>query len=315
MRRRWLTGGLLAFVALFLSTAAIFARETSVVSESLEVGGLKRTFLLHIPAHLSPDAHPPLVIVLHGGGGKGRSMVRFSGFNKIADREGFIVVYPDGYGRHWNDGRGLAEYKSQKQDVDDVLFIRMLIDNMQAQYAVDSARVYAVGASNGGMMTYRLAGDLTDRFAAVACVIANMPRAYAARCVPAAPMPIMIVNGTRDPLMPWDGGSVGTKKKSLGLVVSTEESVAFWVKHNGCAPSGDEQALPDTNPEDGTRAWRTAYVNSKSGVEVLEYRIENGGHTWPGGVQYLPKSLIGSASHDFDTSEEIWSFFKRHVRK
>lgn len=135
--------------------------------------GLKRTYWLHIPPPQFAGQLLPLVFALHGGGGSGRKMAGFTGFNRLADREGFMVAYPDGVEKHWNDGRDLARYRAQRENIDDVGFIAHLMDTLEKDYPVDPGRIYVTGASNGALMSYRLACELTDRIAAIAPVIWN----------------------------------------------------------------------------------------------------------------------------------------------
>jgi len=146
-------------------------------NDSIVLKGTERTYRVHLPPSLKRVDKPPLLIVLHGGGGSGKQMERMTlgKFNTLADREGFIVVYPDALGRHWNDGRGLRRYFSQREGVDDVGFIAALIDHFLRELNVDRKRIYVAGMSNGAMMCCRLASELSERVAAVAAVAGAMP--------------------------------------------------------------------------------------------------------------------------------------------
>ncbi len=167
--------------------------------------GRERTYALYTPPQ--PSASMPLLIALHGGGGRGSGMIHitYGGFNRLAERETFVVVYPDGVDKRWNDGRGLTEWRAHRERVDDVGFIAALIDQISAEQPIDRRRVYVTGISNGGMMSYRLACELGDRIAAIAPVVAALP-AHLSGCVPPHAMPIILMNGTDDPLIPYQGG-------------------------------------------------------------------------------------------------------------
>lgn len=273
--------------------------------------GLKRTYHLYVPAVYDSKKPVPLVIALHGGGGTGERMDKFTGLNALADRNGFVVAYPDAVEKNWNDGRDLEDYRSQRENIDDVGFISALIDALSNQYAVDRNRVYVTGASNGAMMSFRLACELTDKITAIAPVIGSLGENVSKTCAPSRPIPVLIIGGTGDPLMPWNGGHVHLFRRKLGRVLSFADTTRFWVEHNGCNPDPQTSWLPDVNPEDGTRIRKKVYGRCNQGVEVVLYEIVGGGHTWPGGPQYLPEWIIGITSKDMNAGEVIWEFFER----
>ncbi len=283
--------------------------EGKVYRRSLQFNGTERTYRLYVPTSHSNTESLPLVVVLHGGYGDGEKIAKLTRFDQIAQREGFVVVYPDALNKHWNDGRG------QNESVDDVGFLKNLIETLLGEFSLDRSKVYVTGASNGGMMTLRLACEITPALAAVAPVIASMPEPLAGKCCPTASLPILIINGENDPLVPWNGGDVRIQRRKLGRVISTPETVAFWVKNNGCLSKPVITYLPDRNPKDGSRVRVEKYSGPSVESEVLLYAVEGGGHTWPGGVQYMPEWLIGKTNRDFSASEEIWNFFKRHKRR
>lgn len=280
------------------------------------VDGLKRTYIVHLPRNFSEDEHLPLLIALHGGGGSGFDMERLTrgGLNVLAERERFVVVYPDGVEGHWNDGRNLSRYRAQRENIDDVAFISALIDLFVGEYGVNGSRVYVTGMSNGGLMTYRLACEIPERMAAVAVVGVSMSENLYDSCSPRTQVPIMIILGTDDPIVPWDGGELHFGPVKLGRVVSVEKTVEYWADRNGCTVRHGQEYLPDADPEDGTRVWVERYSNCSGGAEVVLYGIEGGGHTWPGGYQYLPRSIIGKTSGDIDASGVIWKFFSSYSR-
>lgn len=182
---------------------------------------------------------------------------------------------------------------------------------MSSDYPVDPERIYVTGASNGGMMTQRLACEATGAFAAAAAVISSMPAAL--DCRPSRPFPMLFINGTDDPLMPYQGGQVHFYRRQLGEVLSTPETVAFWAANNGCNPT-PESVLLDLDPDDGTWIALDSYSGCQAGAQVLLYTVNGGGHTWPGGSQYLPEFVVGKVSNDMESNQAIWGFFAAHRR-
>ncbi len=282
-----------------------------VFSQTLSYKGLERTYRLHIPQNYHAGKAVPLVVILHGGGGNAERMGRFTGFDHFSDRDTFIAVYPQAWKKHWNDGRDLDKYDAQKDRVDDVGFISALIDTLQKKYTIADKKIYVTGLSNGGMMTFRLGCELGARFAAIAPVIASMPRNLMEQRKPPDPVSVLIINGTDDPLMPYGGGQVKLGKQELGEVVSTEESFRFWCKNNACTTDSVYSQIPDSDTGDGCATTRVVF-SCPGQTEVVLYTIHGGGHNMPGCMQYLPRSIIGNTSHDFSGADVIWGFFKQH---
>ena len=285
------------------------ADPTGSLSKSLTHNSLHRDYHLYIPSSYRDSSAAPLVIALHGGGGDGHKMEKLSHLSLLADRFGFIVAYPDAVEGHWNDGRGLNRYRSQKDNIDDVGFISRMIDAIAGEYNINKDRVYVTGASNGAMMSLRLGCELAHKITALAPVIGSMPENLVARCAPARPIPLVMINGTDDPLVPWEGGYVHIFRKKLGKIISVPQTIEFWVARNGCSPNPQISMAPDTAPEDHTRVQKSVYGQCTDGADVVLYEIQGGGHTWPGGYQYLPEFLIGKTSRDLDASKAIWDFF------
>lgn len=290
---------LLLLVLLLLSAALPLHAQ----SARIEIEGQVRHYRLFVPETL--DSPAPLLIVLHGGGGNMRQIERFTHFTPLAEREGFIVVYPQGLQKRWNDGRVFEG----STDSDDVAFINGLIDYLIDTQPVDPQRIYVTGISNGGFMSFRLGCQLSQRIAGFAAVTAMLSEALAPNCAPQRPLKFLLINGTADPLLPYDGGTVTLPPDNTprGEVRSTAESLAFWAAHNGCAPEPLYAGLPDSNPRDGSRVEITTYAGCEAATTL--YTVVNGGHTWPGGEQYLPAALIGGTNRDMDASETIWAFF------
>jgi len=280
---------------------------------SIVLGGLKRTYLLHVPWGFDKVTPRPLVFVLHGGGGDGSKVAKLTGFSAKADSAGFVVCYPDALNHHWNDGRQVRRFKSQRDDIDDVGFIAALIDRFAKDLTIDRQRVYVTGISNGGMMCHRLGCDLADRIAAIAPVAAAMPeplsRADSAR--PAKPVSVLAVNGTKDPLVPYEGGGVGLYHKR-GVVLSVQRTMESWVLVDGCNSKPETTGIPDVDPNDGIRVLRERYSGGRDSSEVILYRVEGGGHTWPSGARRVTR--FGKTARDIDATKAIWEFFERHRR-
>ena len=277
---------------------------------SLEHAGRKRTFRLYAPARR--DGPLPLILVLHGGGGSGGNMEWMTqrGFNRIADRDGALIAYPDGVEKGWNDGRTDLRSEAVKQGVDDVGFLRALVQELSAGFPIDPTRVYATGMSNGGLMSYRLACDAADVFAAVAPVAANLSVELAPRCRPSRPVSIAIVNGTEDQIVPWNGGPIKVLWSERGEVLSTGATVARWTELNRCGEM--RSAAPvDSVGDDGTSVVLHT-GECAQGSAVALYEIVGGGHTWPSGEPYLGTRIVGRVSRELDANEVIWRFLGRH---
>jgi polyhydroxybutyrate depolymerase len=295
----------LAVGGLWRGVLAATGRDTSDESHTLVVSGVTRHYLLHVPANLPAGRRVPVVLVFHGGGGRASRMPGLTGFDQLADREQFIVAYPDGVGRNWNDGRG----RSTAGDVD---FVRALLDELERSYPVDARLVYATGISNGGFFSNRLACELSGRIAAIASVAATMPEPLIQTCKPARPISVLYIQGTDDPLVPIDGGKIGFRRgRSLGRNISLSESAGFWRRVDGIRSSPVVENLPD-RVEDGTHVSREVWPGGRDGTEVVIYTVVGGGHAWPGGPQYLPKFIVGRASRNLDATRAISEFFARH---
>lgn len=271
----------------------------------------RRTYALFAPASLRAGEPVPLVLVFHGGHGRGDRLARRIGMNQIAREERFIVAYPDAAGdRHWNDGR-----TTTRSSIDDVAFTQALIADISAQWEVDPMRIYATGFSNGGSFTARLACELSESIAAFAQVSSTMSVELRAACAPDRAVPIMIINGTQDPLVPWHGGSLRQSRKlgKGGEVISAADALEFWTTQNACSAESDVRRLEDRDPDDGTSVERTRYGDCRGQAEVQLIAVEGGGHTWPGSPERPRlKRTVGKTSRDINASELIWEFFSSH---
>ena len=306
--RRNVMGGMTRFVFIFTLTA-FFAHASEQLT--LSIGGLARTCVLHIPPGLDAQTPAPLVLVLHGGGGHGAGMENFTHFSGLADREHFIVAYPDGVDHNWNDGRDNPRASPAHNKIDELAFFDALIAEIGRRHPLDARRIYVTGISNGGFMSFTLAARRAGIFAAVAPVSSGIANPIAADFAPVAPVSLLILQGTADPIVPYAGGEV---LKDHGRFIPTDDAVKFWLKADACAPDPVRAELPDRDPTDGCHVTTFTWINSKNNITVCLYRIEGGGHAWPGGSQYLLARVIGRVCRDFDATETIWAFFKAHPK-
>jgi len=276
-------------------------------TRTLQVDGQARDYLVHVPPTYEPAKPTPVVLIFHGAGMNAGMMQRFSGMSGKADEAGFLAVYPNGTGAgpFLTFNSGGVEWQVIKKQPNDVAFVSQLLDDLATVTSVDSKRVYATGLSNGGMMCYRLAAALSDRIAAIAPVAGTMAVNDAQ---PTRPVPVLHFHGTEDRLVPYGGPDARVPK--FLTFKSVDETVATWVKLNGCQPEPVVEELPDT-ADDGTKATRKTYRGG-NGAEVVLVTIAGGGHTWPGrGAPFL---LIGRSTRDISANDMIWEFFSRHPR-
>lgn len=274
------------------------------------VDGVEREYSVHVPESYDGSEPVPLVLALHGGGGNAVKMDKLTGFNDVADREGFIVVYPEGVNKHWNDGREIRSLLPVEPP-DDVRFLGDLVKQLTVDYKIDEKRVYSTGISNGAFMSYRLAAENPDVFAAVAGVAAQVSTVLKEKYPPEGPVAVMMVLGDEDPLVPYDGGEVQIFGIKRGEVLSADESVALWTETNGCSETAETTYYNDIDGDDGSVVRRDEYV-SDIGADVVLLTVEGGGHTWPGGRQYLPVKVVGETNRDISASDVIWEFFEGH---
>jgi polyhydroxybutyrate depolymerase len=300
-----------AALGLLAGAGTASAQPGQTVRRNLEVGGTKRSYLLHVPAGIQRGKPAPLVFSFHGRGGQGAGQERFIHFDAVADREGFLVAYPDGLDRRWDDGRH-AEASSPR----DVEFVKAMLAEIGGLYTLDHGRIFAMGMSNGGFMSLRLACELNSEFSAIAVVAAALTEGLTAHCAPSKPVSVVLINGTADPLVPYQGGELGGSEffGRGGRVLSTAATIAKWVDWDGCSATAPTERLPQLDTADGTAIERVRHSPCRNGSEVTLYTVAGGGHAWPGATQYLPVSMVGRASHNLDASTVIGEFFRLHAR-
>jgi polyhydroxybutyrate depolymerase len=274
-------------------------------TRSLQVDAQARSYLVHVPPKYDSANPTPVVLIFHGAGMNASMMQRFSGLNDKADEAGFMAVYPNGTGAgpFLTFNSGGVEWELVKQQPNDVTFVSQLLDDLATVVNVDPKRIYATGMSNGGMMCYRLAAEMSDRIAAIAPVAGTMAVTEAK---PKRPVPVLHFHGTEDRLVPYGGPDQRVPK--FLTFKSVEDSVAAWVKLNGCREKPVVEELPDT-ADDGMKVTRKTY-RGECGAEVVLVTVTGGGHTWPG--RGAPFSPIGRSTRDISANDMIWDFFSRH---
>ena len=277
-------------------------------TRTIMMGEQKRTYIVHVPKDYDPKKPAPVVLALHGAAMNGSTMVGFTGLNKTSDKEGFIVVYPSGTGTGpfltWNAGGFKGKMAEGKAD--DVAFIAKLLDDLATVVKVDEKRVYACGMSNGGMMSYRLAAELSDRIAAIAPVAGTIA---IDESKPKRPVPVIHFHGTKDTFVPFEMAK--GKTPAFMKLKGVEDSIQTWVKLNGC----EEKPKTETLSKDGDemKAIRKTYSGGKNGSEVVLVVIEDGGHTWPGMTP--PANFMGKSAKNVSANDLMWEFFKKHKLK
>lgn len=313
MKSRYAVILMLIMSAVVLSHIREAAAQGDLLPGTIFHRGLERSYYVHYPVRGLSSASLPLVLVLHGGGNTDiATFARRTGFNAIADREGFVVAYPLGIDGQWSDGRGETFQKPDGNTrIDDVGFISALIDLFVDRGRADRNRVYITGLSNGGMMTHRLGIELGAKVAAIAPVIANLPYNLV-HARPTRPLPVLIMNGTDDPMMPWNGGPVLVFNREYGEVLSARQSAAYWAINAGLRLIPYRQVLEDVVPADNCRVVVNNHLKRGRSVEVTLYELRGGGHNFPGtNTLDLPR-LLGTKCMDINAAEVIWAFFAKN---
>lgn len=270
------------------------------------VSGVRRSYYAHVPAGHDVATPLPVVVAIHGAFSTAREFEEKSGFSLLADREGFLVVYPQGIGlgdwlRHWNSGHCCG--KARKMNLDDVGFVLATVDDLARRNPVDRDRIYVVGHSNGGMLAYRIAAERTEALAAVAAVSATIggnPSADEPEwTVPRSqrPVGVLALHGRADDSVPYEGGRAA-KSRGDASAISVARSIGMWVEANRCDPN------PEIESKSGGRVERQSWSGCGDDADVVLYSLEGWGHLWP----------ERDAIEGFDAAATIWQFFQRHRR-
>ena len=293
----------IAFLAVAMSCQGVRA-QSGDVTITIESGGRTRTSILHVPSSYVEGTAVPLVILMHGGGGNGAQGQRAYGMDAVADREGFLVAYPNGTGNFGNlltwNAANCCSY-AYENNVDDVGFLRALVDELERTYSIDPRRIYATGMSNGGMMTYRLGCQMADKLAAIAPVAGALNETS---CTPSDPLPVIVFHGTDDQHVPYNGG-VGPETLYPRVDEPVSHAIDFWVGRDQCVTTPVTETSPSGNITTDT------YGGGVRGTEVVLYTIRDGGHAWPGGAG---NPIGDEPTQEISASELIWEFFERHPK-
>lgn len=284
------------FALLLLFSAHFLTAQSGVTSyDSIISNGIYRKFSLYIPANYNANNSVPLVINLHGYTSSATQQAMYTNFMPIADTAGFILVHPEGTKANgqqfWNAGFGAP--------VNDVQFISNLIDSIKANYNVNLDRVYSCGMSNGGIMSYYLALNLSSRVTAIASVTGSMLNAWFPLTPnPARAFPVMEIHGTADGTVPYNGD---------GTFKHIDSIVKKWRQYNSCSTAPVTTSIANTNTSDNSTVTHYVYQNGTNGSSVELYKVLNGSHSWPGAPAFIPNT-----NQDFIASVEIWRFFRQY---
>lgn len=276
------------------------------------------------------------MIDIHGGGGN-RLVAKLQTcpdrragspacLDRVADCEGFIVVYPDGTSeslmaknvRSFNAGGGLDGYvcisgNACTKDIDDVRYFNDLLDALERNFRIDPKRIYVTGLSNGAAMSHRLACELSHRIAAIASIAGGNQFSAVRECAPARSVPLLEIHGTADHCFPYNGGYERCASvQPYGFRISVPDTVAGWVSRNGCGSTPTVTDWADSDPGDGTTVTQMSYPDCPNGGDVVLLRINGGGHTWPGGSDSLPQWMVGRVSREFSANWVMLDFFDAH---
>jgi polyhydroxybutyrate depolymerase len=271
---------------------------TGVIEATITVNNTSRSYILYVPANYTAESSVPLVFNFHGLGSNAFQQMVYGDFRTLADQEGFIVVQPNGTTylgfAHWNVGGFTAG-----STADDVGFTDALLTEISTTYNIDAQRVYATGMSNGGYMSFLLACQMNDKFAAVASVTGTMTIDNFEVCIPGGSMPVLQIHGTADATVSYEGTE--TWNKSIPDVLN------FWVDINNCSPTPTITRVPDFNPNDDDFVDHYVYSGGTNGAVVEHYKINNGTHSWPG-------TTVGIANRTINATQLTWDFFKKYTK-
>ncbi|MEO8761946.1 MAG: T9SS type A sorting domain-containing protein [Bacteroidia bacterium] len=283
---------------------ALFSNAQTTVYDTIISGGVKRSYILYIPAIYNASHATPLVFNFHGYTSTNVQQAFYANFSPVADTANFIIVLPQGLSTGGNTG--WANFGTVASASADINFVSNLIDTLSAQYNVNSNRIYSTGLSNGGFMSYDLACFLNNRFAAIASVAGSMVASHITSCNPARKIPVMEIHGTTDPTVSYSGTS--------GIVASTniDSLVKFWVKFNNCNQTPTTTSVTNISTTDNCTAIHYTYDSQTTcGSTVEFFQVVGGGHTWPGASYILPVGSSGNTNEDFNACKEIWRFFSK----
>ena len=317
---------------LIVAVQVLRAQETK---EKVTVDDVERTYTLRLPSGYDAQRRYPVVILLHGMNQDADDMERLTQFDALADKDGIVAVYPFALHGRWNTGvhpqerrpmgmgqggghhrggygggyPGGGQPRSRQPDeerrpapADDIAFFNQMLDQLETKLSIDSSRIYVGGLSEGGLMSMRVGCAMADRVAAVAAVGAAMPKTMI--CLPSRPVPLAMINGTSDPVVPYGGGT----EHNLNLaILSAEDSAKAWAKIDRCEEKPAHDKLPPRE-KGGMETKVDTYTACQQGAQVVLYSVKGAGNTWPGGEQYEAENTVGKTSRDWNANETLWSF-------
>ncbi len=293
MQKKYFFTILLSVVIFTISIASLKA-QTSLFA-TIEIDGIVRDYKIYVPAIYDGTTPVPLVLNFHGYGSDFIEQEQYGDFRAIADTANFILIHPNGT----PDNFGTNSWNTfDNSTTNDLGFISNLIDTLLLNYNIDTTAIYSTGMSNGGFMSYELACQLSDRFAAVASVTGSITNAHLPLCNAQHPMPVMQIHGTNDGTVPYTGNII---------FQPIENVINYWIQFNNCDTNAIFNVVPDIVTTDNCTAEQYVYPNGDNGAEVEFYKIINGGHTWPG----APINL-NTTNMDFQANQEIWRFFRKY---
>jgi len=276
-------------------------------NKTISVDGRQREYIQFLPEDWFEENNIPIVFVLHGGTGSPEGMLGYVDFRALANSKKFILIYPKGIEKNWNDGRPTD---ANQLGVDDVNFIRKLIDNLVAYYSVNENAVFVTGISNGAFMASRLGCELSNRIKAFASVAGTIEaNTIALNCNPNTPVSALYIHGTADEFVPFNGGEM--EAGDGGFITSHWEAITKWNEINNSSATPIITNLPDI-ANDNTTIIKTKY-QGENNSEVISYVVENGGHTWPGAAGGFD-FFLGNTSKDMNAKQVIWDFFEWHIQ-
>lgn len=286
------------YALLFLVVSSAIITQAQVTSDSILIGNNYRSFYFEKPKSITSGGS--LIFILHGSGGNGKDFMKSS--VKLASKsstENFLVVYPNGYKRYWNECRKMASSEANKENIDEAGFFNSMISYFKDNYKINPKQVFAIGLSGGGHMCYKIAMTMPGTLRATTAIIANLPDDDNLDCEESkVPIPIMIVNGTEDPLNRYEGGMMRAGDFIMGNVRSTDRTFKYWANLAGYTGEPKKESIPDNDPSDGKTIER--YTYKKNGQpEVVLLKVIGGKHDTP---------------NDIDVYLESWEFFKRQLK-
>jgi polyhydroxybutyrate depolymerase len=315
-KRRVIFYSILIFVFLIVGVAFTIFRWNilnPLKSHSIKIDSISRKFYFHVPYSLSSS--PRLIFVLHGSTMTAAQMQLITGhqFDKLADNtRDTIIVYPQGYHKYWNDCRRSARSQAKQNSLNEALFFQEMIAFFKQRHNVDSGKIFLTGFSNGGHMGFKLAQENPELFRGYAIISANLPVANNNDCKESKkPVSLLLINGTADPVNPYDGGKVVVNDGlDRGDVVSTNETMNYWRNLTHCKVDGENE-MPDTEESDHSKASMITYLcpNSKHHLKLI--KILNGGHNVPNPTFFLwPRNVVGNVNEDLNVPEIIFDYFR-----